>query len=146
MECQILYLLLLYPHLLHMLQLQNVCFYFMPTLNCFFCIKFWHVHMWINFCSYISFSSDWEPQTFRADSVTSFTALSIACMWQGNQGKSITRPTFLFGSFSEVFLINSFRESPETNLFLQRGFCYIVFRYMRSCWCYSWHRSLFLEF
>ena len=44
----------------------------------FFCIKFSHVHMCIIFALvYPSLAN--EPQTFRVDSVTSFTALSPPC-------------------------------------------------------------------
>ena len=44
----------------------------------FFCIKFWHVHTGIIFTLIYS-SLVIEPQTFRVDSVTNFTALSTAC-------------------------------------------------------------------
>ena len=78
----------------------------------FFCIIVWHRHTCIIFA--LTYSSlVIEPQTFRADSVTSFTALSTAYPWQENRGKSITGSTFLFGSVSDVF-INYFSESLKT--------------------------------
>ena len=43
----------------------------------FFCIKFWHVRTCITFALIYPCLAI-EPQTFRADSVTSFTALSTA--------------------------------------------------------------------
>ena len=95
-----------------------------------FCIKFWHVHACIIFVL-IHTSLAIEPQTFRTDSVTSFTVLSTACPLQENQRKSITGPTFLFGSVSDIFFINSFSESLKT--YCNKGVHLRPFQVMKSC-------------
>ena len=91
-------------------------------------IKFWHVHNWINFCS-----CDWIKM-FWADSVTSFTAFSTACVWQGRQEKSITNPLYCFIQLQMLW------ETQWKNV-LTTGVQSYLFEAMRSHRCNSMHRS-----